>query len=305
MTISANYTYGNERDVQNAAMEIGLKVLILYKESFMSKGYSEDFVRILGRSRKFSGTKLLLYNEGEIERQIDSGMARPDQLVVVGSPRFDKYILSSNKLVQANDCKIVFFVHDIIPKENLGQFSVDHDAFSIYSNNLIDLGLQLITKAAQDFPEINFEVKTKITLASIEKITEWSKGVEFPPNLTVMNGGLTEESLKKCIAVIGFNTTALVDGMAFGVAAGVLYSDDLQKHTKRYVIDYGQGATKLTNYDDFENWINGILTSQDSSGNISQSIDPINFEFLKGAIGNTDGNSSIRALNEMISEINT
>ena len=301
MIISANYTYGNERDAQNAAAEIGLKVFILYKECFMSIGHAEDLLKVLSRSRKFHGTKLLLYNAGEMERQLNSGMARLDQLVVVGSPRFDEYILSSTKSIHVNNCKIVFFVHDFIPAANAGQFSIQQDYFNNFSNSQIDFGLNLMISAAQNFPEIDFEIKTKVTKASIEKVEEWSKTVAFPPNLSIVNGGLSEGSMKNCIAAIGFNTTALLDAMASGVPIAVLKGEGLSVGIEQYVIDYGAGAMKLFNKQDIESWIATILSAQDSSGNVHQSINPQNFDLLIDFIGNADGESSLRALREIIS----
>jgi hypothetical protein len=303
MIISANYTYGNERDAQNAAAEIGLKVLILYKECFMSKGHSEDLLKVLSRSRKFHGTKLLLYNAGEMGRQLNSGMARLDQLVVVGSPRFDEYISSSTKSLHVNDCKIVFFVHDFVPAVNAGQYSIQQDHFNTFSNSQIDFGLFLIISAAQKFPELNFEIKTKITKVSIEKVEEWSKTVAFPPNLSISNGGLSEGSIKNCIGAIGFNTTALVDAMASGVPIAVLKGEGLSGEIEQFAIDYGAGATKLSNTQDIESWIATILKGQDSFGNVNQSIDPQNFDFLIDSIGNADGNASFRALREIISMV--
>ncbi len=303
MLVSANYSYGNERDAHNAAVEIGLKVIIIYKECFMSKGYSEDLLKVLRRSRKFHGTKLLLYNSGEVGRQLESGMARPDQLVVVGSPRFDAYISSSTKLVQIDKCKIVFFVHDIVPKDFAGYSSIERDRFDNFSNSQIDFGLCLMTAVAWSFPEIKFEIKTKVTIATIEKVEEWSKTVTVPPNLSIVMGGLSEGSLKNCLAAIGFNTTALVDAMASGVPIGVLNGDGLSDDIKHYVMDFGRGTMKLSSVQELENWISSILSSQDSSGNVHQSIDPKNFDFLIDAVGNADGNASLRALNEIISAI--
>ena len=87
--------------------------------------------------------------------------------------------------------------------------------------------------------------------------------------------------------------------MASGVPIAVLKGEGLSNDMENYVIDYGRGAKKLSKIADMESWIATILRGQDSSGNVHQSIDPQNFDFLIDSIGNADGNSSLRAFREI------
>jgi hypothetical protein len=302
MIISANYTYGNERDAQKAGVEIGLKVVILYKECFMSVRHSEDLISVLKKSRRFHGTRMLLYNHGEMERQLSSGMATRSQLVVTGSPRFDAFLRGATKVVSINKAKIVFFVHDFATEANKGKFSDDQDAFDVYSNKAISFGLELMNKAARNFPEISFEIKIKITKSTQEFVDIWTRKVVFPPNISLAKGGLAQDSLKNCIGALGFNTTALVDAMASGIPVAVLNLVDAQDKFEGYKINFGPGSTEVSSYLEFQNWIHLILTEKDAFGNINQSISMANNQFLLEAIGNNDGGSSRRALSEILLE---
>jgi len=297
---SGNYTYGNERDAHVAATELGLGVVILYKECFMSKGHSEDLVKVLRKSKPFSGAKILLYNAEEVERQLSSGMAKSNQLAVVGSPRFDKYIISSRKVVPVSCAKIVFFIHDVIPVSNQDFFSIEQDSFNNFSNSQIDFGLRLFEIVALEYPNIVFELKTKVTRSTIEKISKWSNSIELPSNLVITQGGLSDKSMSNCVGAFGFNTTALVDAMASGIPISVMRFSTKDNQYEKFVIDYGIGASYISTHEDFRDWVDNILKSQDESGNIHQSIPPENFDYLQKAVGNSDAKSGLRVLREIM-----
>lgn len=296
--ISANYTYGNERDLQEVASSLGIKVTIIYKECFMSEGDEENLIRLFKESRPFTGAKLLVYNKMEIKRQLKSGNATENQVAVVGSPRFDSLILQDEKRISKNQSKIVFFVHDYVPPEDTWSMNKSQIEFLKVYNNQIDFGLKLICAAAEEYPELKFELKTKITLASVNYVQEKLKGTKLPSNLkTYFGGGLASLSLENCIAAIGFNTTALVDAKASGCHIGVLRFEIPDNYLKKYVIQYDE-ARELRYVGDFTQWI-AELINQFQEGSIHLSLTEEGRNFLEFAVGNPDGKSSFRALEEL------
>jgi len=303
--ISANYTYGNERDIHEVAVTNFLKVVILYKECLMSNADSENLVQLLANSRPFLGSKILVYNKAEKERQLKSLAVKQVQIHVTGSPRFDRLIANAESKIQVTDARIVFFVHDYIPEGDIWYVGEIRNAFREYSNQQIFNGLLIFLETARKFPQINFTIKTKVTLSTIQHVGNFLASEKLPGNVQIVFGnGLAEIALLNCVGALGFNTTALIDSVASGSQIATL-STSTQKNPQSmgayrdYIIDYGGVATEIADSFALEVWIRKILAQKDFDGFLQKKLTAKGRELLETTVGNSDGDSASRVLCEL------
>lgn len=306
--ISANYTYGNERDIHEVAVANFLKVVILYKECLMSNADSENLVELLANSRPFVGSKILVYNRVEEERQLKSLAVKKVQIHTTGSPRFDRLIAKAESKVHVRDARIVFFVHDYIPEGDIWYVGGVRNAFREYSNQEIVKGLLIFLESARKFPQIHFTIKTKVTLSTIQYVGNFLASHKLPENIQVIFGnGLAETALSNCVGALGFNTTALIDSVASGAQIATLStsttniesSAQFREAIRDYLIDYEELATEITGSYSLELWINDILSKKDLDGFLKKELTAKGRKLLETTVGNPDGNSSSHVLREL------
>lgn len=307
LVISANYTYCNERDIQEIAATNFLRVIVLYKESFMSEADSKNVIKLLSSSRPFTGSRILVYNKSEENRQISSLAVRKNQICVTGSARFDELIGEAKSQIHIGDATIVFFVHDFIPDGDIWYRDQERNKFRIESNEEINKGLAIFLRAADLFPQLNFLIKTKVTVATMKYVKEQLDPYQLPPNLELILGnGLAHGVLSNCVGALGFNTTALIDAVAVGARIARLDTAKEKNgggasgsQNKEYLIDYQGVASTIWNYESFESWLMEIVGGVSSSGFIKRQISPDGKELLEGTVGNSDGKAAKRVLNEL------
>jgi hypothetical protein len=299
LLITANYTYGNQRDIYEIATENGIGVCVLLKECFMSEANSRNRIRLFSNSRPFIGAKLLVYNASEIERQVASGNAQLEQISVTGSPRFDSLIATSVHKINLSNAKVVFFPQDYISESSFWQLSEDQIAFSKHHNNQIQFGLDAMLSLAERYPRLSFEIKSKITLATRDFIDRWQKERKIPENLKlVLGGGLARKSLENCIGAFGFNTTALVDALATGAKIAVLRHKIDPRLFADFLVDF-EVAEIVYEYTDLENWVLRLISSANSDGEILLGLSDADRRCLESAVGNRDAKSSLRVIKEL------
>ena len=297
--VTANYTYGTQRDIYEVASSLDWAVVVLFKECFMSEANSKNRMRLFKNSRPFTGTKILAYNESEIGRQLLSGNAEKHQLSVTGSPRFDQLIASKEKKVKIAEAKIIFFPQDYISEESFWHLSKEQIDFSIHHNNQISFGLESTLRLAEAFPELRFEIKSKITLSTQEFILNWKVEKTIPHNLDiVLGGGLALNSLTNCVGAFGFNTTALVDALAIGARIAVLRHRIDNEKDSDFLVNF-ETAEVIKEYLDLEKWIDNLVSQGDDDGYISLKLSEEDRAYLDRAVGNSDSKSSIRVLAEL------
>ncbi len=300
LMITANFTYGNQRDIYEVAKAHNWEVIVLYKECFMSKANAENRIRLMSNARPFSGTKILVYNQDEVYRQLLTGNIKKEQIAVTGSPRFDSLILHGEKLIHENQGKIIFFAQDYVSKLNYWQMTQDQISFSKKHNQQIVFGLDSTLRAAQNFPHLSFEIKSKVTLITQEVISEWAKNQTIPNNLRItLGGGLAKNSLTNCIAAFGFNTTALVDALAVGATIAVLRYEIEENQFSDFIIPY-DGAETIREYRDLVNWIERIVSEVGLDSFFRLKLSETALNYLEKAVGNRDSMASTRVVSELI-----
>jgi hypothetical protein len=254
----------------------------------------------MSNARPFSGTKLLVYNKDEMNRQLLTGNIKQEQMAVTGSPRFDNLILHGEKLIHESQGKIIFFAQDHVSKLNYWQMTEDQILFSEKHNNQIIFGLNSALRAAQDFPHLSFEIKSKVTLITQEVISEWANKQTIPNNLRItLGGGLAKNSLTNCVAAYGFNTTALVDALAVGATIAVLRHEIEEDQFSDFIIPY-DGADAIREYRDLYNWIQRIVSRVGLDSYFSLKLSETALNYLDKAVGNRDSLASARVVSELI-----
>ena len=300
LLITANYTYGNQRDIYETAKSCNWEVVVLYKECFMSKANASNRVELLANARPFAGTKLLVYNSVEVDRQLSTGNIELEQITVTGSPRFDSLILQGEKMIEKSKGKIIFFAQDYISNLNFWQLTKEQILFSEKHNMQIVFGLNSILRAAEKYPKLHFEIKSKVTLVTQEVITDWAKNKVIPKNLKItLGGGLAKNSLENCVAAFGFNTTALVDALAVGAKIAILRHGIDEEKFADFLIPY-DGAQIICDYLDLVNWIEQLLTDVRLTRHFRLKLSESDLNYLDQSVGNPDCRSSYRVLTELI-----
>lgn len=287
--LTANYNYSWQQELAAAARKLGVPFLVLFKEGIsplFAEGVSVQRAYDLTVARYtnnfFIGDKLLVYNDrikqGFSNIQI-SGI-RPEIVETVGIPRFDRYFH-----LEGVGNSILFFSFNFEDKSR--HLGLSAEAFEKYQTKTREFHVEVVRFAAAH-PELRVVIKTKNNrkyLRYVEKIVE-ETGCAGLANLTLTNSDNVYDLIKDARAVIGYNSTALLESFA---ARRIVMSPDFRWGSVR---DYFDEYPALPTY---------VGTSQDiatvlASGRTEVPLDdPELRSLLHERIHIPDGQASKRA----------
>ena len=287
--LTANYNYSWQQELAAAARDMGIPFVVLFKEGIsplFSEGVSPqtayDMLVAKYTNNCFIGDRLIVYNE-----RIRQGFANvpisgitPSIVEAVGIPRFDRYFK-----LEATGSNIVFFSFNFEDKAR--HLSLDPDVFEKYQAKTREFHIEVLRFAA-DHPKQRVIVKTKNNLKYLRYVQDIAKelGLSGLPNLTMTNKGDVFELIKGAHAVIGYNSTTLLEAFA---ARRVVMAADFRWGPVR---DYFDEHTDLPNY---------VTTAQDMEAVLARSSkgrpldDPQLYPLLYERIHFPDGKASARA----------
>ena len=230
----------------------------------------------------FIGDRLIVYND-----RIKQGFANvpvpgitPEIVEAVGIPRFDRYF----RLGEAGS-SIVFFSFNFEDKAR--HLGLAQDVFEKYQARTREFHIEVLRFAAAH-PQRRVIVKTKNNLKYLRYVQDLAAemGLSGLPNLTMTNQGDVLELIKDAHAVIGFNSTTLLEAFA---ARRIVMSADFRWGPVR---DYFDEHPGLPNY---------VTTAQDMEAVLARSSkgrpldDPQLYPLLYERIHVPDGKASARA----------
>lgn len=309
--VESNWIYGNSRDWHEVAEKLGIKVLILLKEGWMS--HSEGMARTIRHLdiRPFMGSKILTINESEKIRQIATKKVLKSQIVSVGSLRHDE-LLNADKFLKSPSRVVSILLPDFRPtqefadSENLPRDYFDVipglQEFSQFLNNLNKEVLQDAVHLANMHSDYSVVVKVKVTKFSgmmVEQNLSEIKNV--PNNLKLIKGGLSHKLLQTSRLAISYHSTAVIDCVSLGIPILVPYAYGIYP-LREFCQDYLTCVKYFSNYQEISELI--------SSG--EERLDSLRDELilnqdrrmlLEQAIGNCDGRSGARATAEILNLI--
>lgn len=324
VVMSVNFGYYLQREFAAALEESGTPFIVLHKENFNGiTPRRADFWRVVyqkGRG-KFTGRKILVYNEIERTLQISSGIVEPENVVVTGMPRLDR-IHQWRREHAGQDIKrrqVLFFgfsrkekVPVIVGKKRHtlqwapGTATVLDDIEELWSElswDQLSAGTcEAIATFARQRPDVQVIVKTKAqSIQMTDTMALLTAGGELPPNVRMISGGDPFQLLTESSVVVGFNTTGLVEAVAAGTPVVVpWFAEACEEAMSDIIVDLGDAVDYAHSPQEMVKLISahierGVKVPAELSAQCS--------EMLRRLVGNDDGAASRRVLEAVNREI--
>lgn len=227
---TGNFGYYAERELAKAAELENIPFIAMHKECLKSDGRLAFFKTVYQRRGKFEGRKIIVYNNRERQLQIDAGVARPDQVLVCGMPRLDRQHQWREQSFQRPDRPTTLLALGFTQKTGLPRIprkgiettqatyeylTPEHEKMGW--NNLFQNYHEALVKIAYDNPQWLVQLKLKARYRDAEPSVKLMKELNAPENLQIVVGGDPFKLLQGADVVTGFNTTAILEGLAAGL----------------------------------------------------------------------------------------
>lgn len=211
--ISFNFRYHREIEFQKATVSQSLKFLACHKESLLTKSDIISYKKILGKGiGEYQGSEVTVYNELFKKLLVDYSIVKQENIKKIGMPRADKlFKIHKDEL---KEDYILFLLIDIekgfaLTKETKG-LAKEKNLINNW-NKLSSDTIRSVINVAKKFPNEQFIFKSKIYnySGSINQINIINK--ILPKNCKIVTRGSGIELIKCAKAVIGFNTTGILE----------------------------------------------------------------------------------------------
>jgi hypothetical protein len=228
---TGNFGYYAEREMAAAAQLEGIPFIAMHKECLKSEGRLSFFKSVYQRRGRFQGRKILVYNQREKDLQISSGVADKDQVVVCGMPRLDRLHHWRNHLPvlpeKAPTLLALGFTAKTglprIPRKGTGGSTVatyeylDPEHEKLGWDNFFKNYHDVLVQLAVDHPGYRVLLKLKARQRDAEPSIKLVESLNPPQNFEIIVGGDPIELIQNAHVVCGFNTTAVLEGLAAGL----------------------------------------------------------------------------------------
>ncbi len=257
---TGNFGYYAERELAHAAEYENIPFIAMHKECLKSDGRLAFFKTVYQRRGKFEGRKILVYNNRERELQIAAGVARPDQVVVCGMPRLDRLHHWRRLAEVRRERPRTLLALGFTPKTGLPRIPRKGDGGSqarfeyldpshekMGWNNLFLNYHETLVRVAKDHPDWVIQLKLKSRHRDAEPSINLLKQLDPPDNFRVIVGGDPLQLILNADVVSGFNTTAVLEGLAAGLQVVTPMFDEVVDPTMRDFAASFEGATHTPN----------------------------------------------------------
>ena len=220
----------------------------MYKKNITPE-QAHDLLVSAYTNKKFIGDRLLVYNENILAAFINQNIDGIDSNIVeaVGIPRLDRYFR-----LKSRGNNIIFFSFYL--EDKLRHLNLPEDVLKDYIERGEKFHIEVL-KYAHSNPGQKMVIKVKNNiryLNYVKKIAE-ENGYSDLKNLVITNTGNVYDHIKNSFAVIGYNSTALLESF---IAGRLVMSPDFRDGVIR---DFFDGYPGLANYvetmEDIENVI--------------------------------------------------
>lgn len=215
--LTANYNYSWQQELAAAAGNLGIPFVVLFKEGIsplFAEGVSPqeayDLLVAKYTNNHFIGERLLVYND-----RIKNGFAnvpipgiRHEMVEAVGIPRFDRYFR-----LESEGNSVVFFSFNFEDKAR--HLGLTADEFEKYLAKTREFHVEVL-KFAASRPDLTVIIKTKNNakyLHYVEQVAQ-ETGHAGLDNVVITNQGNVYDLIRNARAVIGYNSTALLEAFA-------------------------------------------------------------------------------------------
>jgi len=312
---SGNFGYYAEREMANAAEMEKIPFIAMHKECLKSDGRLDFFKTVYKRRGKFFGRKILVYNERERDLQIASEVALPNQVVVCGMPRLDRlhHWRTVSKPKRSRPATLLAF--GFTPATGLPRvprksgknvryeyLDVEHEVLGWH--NYFKNYHEILVKIASDNPNWKVQLKLKARPREYEPAIRLIENLNAPDNLSVIVGGDPLQYITDADVVCGFNTTAVLEGLAAGLPVVTpMFDETLEPTMQQYVAVFNNATYEPTDPHSTYKILTELMSNRrDPAKTLDQNVAGV----LDFWVGNSDGRAAERVRKaferEMISD---
>ena len=217
--VGFNFEFMEEIELAAASKKLRIPFLLLYKESVLT-GIEEKYLRyfIKKLNEKFNGSKIAVYSNYAKKIFIDTNFIEKKNIEVVGCSRLSKSF-SFRKIIPNK--QILYYaieskrgLPDPFVKHYGNKFFKDlkdHRQYNpSYNWNFLNVKIiKILRKFAINNPDIKIIIKIKTGQLHNSK-----QYLNLPNNISLQYFGVGHQLLEKSKVVIGWNTTAILEGIA-------------------------------------------------------------------------------------------
>jgi len=216
--ITFNFNYLSEIDLHAACEKSKIPCLMLYKESVATEivdKYRNFFLK--KTNQKFNGHKIAVYSNLGKNFLINSGVSKKKQIEVIGCSRLNrsflyKKITPENQIIyySIEGSKGISTYFKIFGKKFFNEFKKHELRNPKYDLQKLHFKIVNILK---NFAKKNHNVLILIKIKIGDNYNEKLYN-NLPENIKILYTGVGHKFLKKSKIVIGWNTTAILEGIA-------------------------------------------------------------------------------------------
>ncbi len=252
--VSGNFAYFAERELHGAAEALGVPFIVLHKENLKSPGRVSYFENLYRRRRgPFGGRRILVYNAIERDVQTAAGIVPADRINICGMPRLDRShawrrAAAGKRLPEQP--MILFFTFGaktgvpVLRRKGAGGDYVESlpEFDSLNWEQTARLTMEAIARFAQANPGARVVVKSKLSTDQVE-IFRAAAGGQITANLQLVEGGDPLFLLQDAWAVVGMNSTALLEALAMGkTVLCPSYAEAADPNMRPWIADLGSSV---------------------------------------------------------------
>jgi hypothetical protein len=301
--ITGNWAYWAERELGAALEEMGTPFVVLHKEGIKPPARSEFLRDLFRRTRgQFMGRRMLVYQAAEREHQVSGGIARDDQIKIVGMPRMDR-LHTWRRRAAAGEVKacaarpLVLFLA-FLPNNFLPSYSgVESD---LAWDGLCRGSLDVLFQLARVNPQIDVIIRPRGS--EVKATAELAAACgPVPANLKISADGNVVPLLQAAWVVSGHNTTVLLEGLAVGKPVVVPhFAEALDLRYAGYLVDVGEAAEHPRSEGAYAERLKAYCVKPPR---IETELSPSAIAALDHWTGNSDGRSAERVRQAILKEI--
>ena len=293
--ISFSFLYTAERELHSACNDLKIPFLILFKESIHTEIQKKYFLYTYKKlNEKFNGYKIAVYSRYSKKVLVDSNIANKDRVEIIGCSRLNKSF--SYKQINPKN-QILYFA--IQPNRGLPSPLIESFGKKFYKNfkdnssydlkyNWKTLHLKTL-EILKDFAKINPKISIiiKIKNGELPDKIEYSN---LPNNIQIVSLGSGHKFLKDSKVVIGWNTTAILEGIAANRFLLIPYFYNKNKFFKSVELKLGlQKISYGNSKNDFIKKLNFLVKKVYKKNQIYNKLTSLDYH-----LGNADNKAGLR-----------
>ncbi len=280
------FNFGSEEDeVIIHLKKLNIPSICLHKEGLMTQGEYRDYIKILSKRIKFPGKKILVYNETIKKILIKHQNHNAKNLIICGSPRFDKIL---NAKIEVKQMKIIMFLPGLY-KSLPSQLGINS---KMSWKNLCDDFLNLVKVLSEDLYDYKFILKSKSR--DFELMKNKLKEIKGE-NLILDTKSLASDLLKNACFSLGFNSMALIESACYRIPTiNCMFGEAKNIKYEKYIHNYGSLIKNVYSIKEAVKYVKKNLRVD-----FNKSISNKDKKILDKLIGNSEGDSIIRVRREI------